>query len=316
MTEFLIIKPSSLGDVIHGLQVVQTLREQLALRISWVIQHQLAPLLEACPTVDEVYPFYRDGGLSAFYRLIRSIRQKRYDAVLDLQGLARSGLLTFWAKSARKIGRRDAREGVRLCYNEQISLPQAGQKAHAIDILLQFCPCFGLAPQLKGKLCFQTQPSLDALTLTHLFAKQPILLFPNSRRPEKRWALFPALTDQLLRTFPHKTVVWAGQEVLPERIDWPRDRFYNLIGKTTLTDLPLLIKAASVVVSNDSGPMHLTAALQKPLIALFGPTDPNQYGPYPLSQLQHQVLKARLGKMEYLEVKEILEALAVLLKEN
>ena len=314
MPEFLIVKPSSLGDIIHGLQVVQTLKEQISeMKVSWIVRDTFAPLVEACDTVDHIYPFYRKGGCSGFYRLIQKIRKKKFDKVLDMQGLARSGLMTFFAKAERKIGRSDAREGARICYPEITSLPPSGPGAHAIEILLQFCKKFDLAPELKGRLQFKPTPS-DNIP-EGLLEKKPILLFPNSRRPEKEWPHFGSLTSRLFTEIPDCTVAWVGNDPIPQPQEGSSHGFYNLLGRTSLTDLPTLIEAASIVISNDSGPMHLAAAMDTPVLALFGPTAPEMYGPYPLDKPSHCVVQAPQGDLKQLKVETVLNALRPMLKD-
>ena len=108
----LVIKPSSLGDIVHALQVVQTLaRERPDCRISWVVRERFAGLVQAAPFVHEVIIFRRRDGWREFLRLLRQLRQREFDAVWDMQGLLRSGLMTAAARAPEKWGRRDAREG-------------------------------------------------------------------------------------------------------------------------------------------------------------------------------------------------------------
>jgi ADP-heptose:LPS heptosyltransferase len=101
--DILIIKPSSLGDIIHGLQVAQSLKaQQPDTRITWVAREIFAPLVEACACVDEVIVFHRKAGWAGLRQCIREIRARRYDWVWDMQGLARSGLMTWRARAGRK----------------------------------------------------------------------------------------------------------------------------------------------------------------------------------------------------------------------
>ena len=112
MQSLLVIKPSSLGDIVHALQVVQTLaRERPDCRISWVVRERFAGLVQAAPFVHEAIIFRRRDGWRAFVQLLRQLRQRRFDAVWDMQGLLRSGLMTAAARAPQKWGRRDAREG-------------------------------------------------------------------------------------------------------------------------------------------------------------------------------------------------------------
>ena len=127
MTELLIIKPSSLGDIVHGLQVATSLKAQLGdLRISWIVRDIFAPIVRACEAVDQVYVFERNAGTKGFLRLMREVRKVRFDYVFDMQGLLRTGLMTSRTLARRKVGRADAREWSGIFYDEKVPLPPDG----------------------------------------------------------------------------------------------------------------------------------------------------------------------------------------------
>ncbi|HRI82098.1 MAG TPA: glycosyltransferase family 9 protein, partial [Opitutaceae bacterium] len=133
MTELLIIKPSSLGDIVHGLQVATSLKSQCKdLRISWIVRDIFAPLVRACEAVDQVHVFERAGGAKGFLRLMREVRQTKFDYVFDMQGLLRSGLMTSRARAAKKVGRTDAREMAGMFYDLKVPLPPEGRRSHAL----------------------------------------------------------------------------------------------------------------------------------------------------------------------------------------
>lgn len=103
MTEILIIKPSSLGDIVHALQVATSLKAQCAgLRISWVVREMFAPIVRACEAVDQVYVFERAAGAKGFLKLTTEIRKTKFDFVFDMQGLLRTGLMTSRALAKKK----------------------------------------------------------------------------------------------------------------------------------------------------------------------------------------------------------------------
>jgi ADP-heptose:LPS heptosyltransferase len=115
----LIIKPSSMGDIIHGLLVAEAIQAQLPnVSIDWVVRREFAELVDAASVIDQTFIFKRTGGIRGFVRLMRAIRAQRYDVVIDLQGLARTGILTRVARAPRKLGRSDARECAWLGYTE------------------------------------------------------------------------------------------------------------------------------------------------------------------------------------------------------
>ncbi len=298
MRDILVVKPSSLGDIVHGLLIAESIRRQLPdTRISWVVRDLFAPIVEACPTVNgDRLIFHRSAGLRGLFSIMKEIRQRRYDVVLDMQGLARSGMMTFAARSPRKLGRRDAREGASLACNEIIALPATAPDCHAVEILAELLPTLDLEKTIPEALTF-TAPE-NAVALAELAKSRPILLFPDSRRPEKEWPHFAELTLRLLNSLENRTIAWAGTSDFPAPEEaLQSSHFHDLRGRTTLGELPALIASAGSVVCNDSGPMHIAAAVGVPVVALFGPTDPRRYGPYPLDSPRHHVLSAPVGRL-------------------
>ncbi len=306
MSELLIIKPSSLGDIVHGLQVVSSIKAQRPeWRVSWVVRDIFAPLVRACAAVDHIYVFRRHDGVRGFFKLMQEVRQTQFDLLLDLQGLLRTGLMTKWAQAKRKVGRSDAREGAGLFYDEKVQMPPAGHHRHALEILLPFCAAAGAEPVLKGGLRFREMERLNLSFMDPRRGVKPILMFPDSRREEKKWSGFAQFSALLVRELGRK-VVWAGNAYIPCREMFPDGTFLNLTGNTSLTSLSSLIQKADWVVSNDSGPMHLAAALGVKTVGIFGPTDPRLYGPYPLSAPTTFVVQAPVGDLRLLAAKEVL----------
>jgi heptosyltransferase-1 len=303
MTELLVIKPSSVGDIVHGLQVVQSIKDQApSTRVTWVVRDRFAALVESCATVDEFLVFRRDDGPSAFVDLLRQIRRKRYDCVLDLQGLARSGLMTAAARAARKIGRGDAREGAGLFYRERAPLPRSGREAHAVEILLEFLPLLGLKPVTGTPLRYAP---LDLATIDPQLGQEPtIVLCPHSRRAEKEWSGFRELARQLARERPDRVIVWTSDRT--DAAGPTGSSFVDLSGRTSLAQLVALISSADLVVANDSGPIHIAAALGRPVVTLFGPTSARRYGPYPVDSPDHHVVLAPDGDLSRLDVQTVL----------
>ena len=306
MTEILIIKPSSLGDIVHGLQVATSLKAQCeGLRISWIVREMFAPLVRACTAVDQTYIFERAGGAKAFLKLMREVRKTKFDYVFDMQGLLRTGLMTSRALAKHKVGRTDAREMAGVFYKEKVPLPPDGRRSHALDILLQFCPVLGAKAELRGTLKFREVESLNLKFADGRGGAKPILMFPDSRRAEKRWGGFKQFTELLLREDRSRKIVWAGNNYLPDRSAFPDGQFLNLTGNTSLVSLPSLIRRADWVITNDSGPMHLAAALGVRTFGIFGPTDPRLFGPYPLNGPTNFVVQAPVGDLKLLPARDV-----------
>src|ERR1700749_4712527 len=108
MPEMLIIKPSALRDIVHGLQVAASIKAQRPeWRISWIVRDIFSPLVRACTAVDRVYVFRRHEGVRGFSRMMREVRKSEFDVVLDFQGLLRTAIMAKWARGKRKVGRAD-----------------------------------------------------------------------------------------------------------------------------------------------------------------------------------------------------------------
>ncbi len=269
-----------------------------------------APLVRACRTVDHTYVFHRKGSVWGFVKLIREIRQTQFDWVLDLQGLLRSGILCKGARAKNKAGRSDAREGARWLYPVNVPLPPTGAESHALEILMEFKRLFGQEPTGLPPIRFDAtlgQASRDALSTP---PAERLMIFPESRRAEKEWPHFQTLTGMLLEQTPDLQLVWVAtnriEPQFPASGFEASGRFVNLSGRTAIDELPALIDSANLVLANDSGPMHLAAAMQKEVVALFGPTDPNRYGPW--GQL-HNVLAAPDADLGNLPTEQVAECL-------
>ena len=309
MQSLLVIKPSSLGDIVHALQVVQTFaRERPDCRISWVVRERFAGLVQAAPFVQEVIIFRRRGGWWAFLQLLRQLRGKQFDAVWDMQGLLRSGLMTAAARAPLKWGRTDAREGAGFFYNRTVGTPTSPGPHHALEILQAFLPAAGVRPRLDFPLKLKTE---TAYKWRPFFAGDPrnsFVIFTDSRGAEKEWPRYNELTALIFQAIPESRVVWcAGQAATPE-ITVPAGRFLNLTG-CPLDEMIALVRRPATFIGNDSGPMHLSAASGNRVLAIFGPTAPQRFGPFPLDNPKHRAVQAPEGRLADLDPAAVLAAL-------
>jgi lipopolysaccharide heptosyltransferase I len=294
----LIIKPSSLGDVIHALPVLKGLRHRYPdARISWLISTACADLLAGHPDLDEIIPFDRkrygrigrDWAVTwEFVHFVRGLRARGFDLVLDLQGLFRSGFLA-WASGARtRLGFAGSREFAWLFYTRRITVP--GSDVHAVDRYYLLAEVLGFA---DVPITFDLPVDPEArLQVERLLAAQGVdpgrdyvVIAPGTRWETKRWPTEHFV--ELVRRLSQETgvaVVLAGspdEAALAEGIAAGAGvPVANVAGRTTLPQMVALVDGAAAVVMNDTGPMHLAAALDKPMIALFGPTNPQRTGPY------------------------------------
>lgn len=309
MQSLLVIKPSSLGDIVHALQVLQILaRERPDCRITWVVRERFAGLVQAAPFVHEAIIFRRRDGGRAFLSLLRQLRRRRFDAVWDMQGLLRSGLMTAAARAPVKWGRRDAREGAGLFYHRRVNLPAGPGPHHALDVLQQFLRADGVTPRLDFPL--QLKPGA-AYPWQPFFAGDPrdtFVIFTDSRGAEKAWPRFNELTALILRALPGSRVAWcAGRPAKPE-VAVPPERFLNLTG-CPMDEMIALVRQPATFIGNDSGPMHLSAASGNRVLAIFGPTSPERFGPYPLTAPKHLAVTAPDGRLDRLEPAAVLAKL-------
>ena len=309
MQSLLVIKPSSLGDIVHALQVLQTFaRERPDCRISWVVRERFAGLVQAAPFVHEAIIFRRRDGWQAFWKLLRQLRGRRFDAVWDMQGLLRSGLMTGAARAPQKWGRRDAREGAGFFCNRRVNLPEGTGPHHALDILQQFLRADGVTPRLEFPLALRSGPRFPWQEFFRGDARNNFVIFTDSRGAEKQWPRFNELTALIFRAIPESRVAWcAGQPGKPEVVV-PPERFLNLTG-CPMDQMIALVRQPAVFIGNDSGPMHLSAASGNRVLAIFGPTSPQRFGPYPLTAPKHRAVEAPGGQLDRLDAAMVLAAL-------
>ncbi len=309
MKSLLVIKPSSLGDIVHALQMVQAVARQRAdLRISWVVRDRFAGLVEAAPFVHEVIPFRRRDGWRGFWHLLCELRARRFDAVWDLQGLLRSGLMTAAAPAPKKWGRRDAREGAGWFYTDRVELPVGNGPHHALQILLPFARTLGVEPRLEFPLVLKPDPAFPWQGFFDGDPRNTFVIFTDSRGVGKEWPRYGELTELIFAELPDSRVVWcAGKATTPDFTP-PPGRFLNLCG-CPLDEMIALVRQPAVFVGNDSGPMHLSAASGNRVLAIFGPTSPQRFGPYPLESAKHCAVSAPGGRLDRLEPMAVLTAL-------
>lgn len=270
----LIIKPSSLGDIVHTLPAVAAIREaNPAAKITWVINPEWAPLLRGNRDIDHVHIFPRGEfrGLGAPKSLLPWLKKTRAlhpDVAVDFQGLLRSALIARLSGARESFGLSDAREGSRLFYHH---VARVDRRAHAVDRYLKLAEIFG-AP-LRGPVRFSL-PTGDELPRFDEHERF-VLLHPFARGRGK------SLTDRAVREFCEACaparVVLVGKSKL--RVQAP-ENCIDLTNQTTLLQLVRLIRMASFVVSVDSGPMHIAAALTDRLVSIHTWTDPRRVGPY------------------------------------
>jgi len=305
----LVIKPSSLGDIVHGLQIMQTVARQMPkCRITWVARDRFVPLVEAAPFIAEVIHFRRKAGLRGLWEMLKTLRGRHFDAVWDMQGLLRSGLMTAAARAPQKWGRRDSREGAGMFYTGRIALPEGSGPHHAIRILQGFPLNIGLSAEVTIPLELKPVPVFPWSPFFHNNPDRQFVIFTDSRGAEKQWRGFDALTRLIWEKIPGSRVAWcAGHPATPAGTP-PTDRFLNLTG-CPLDEMIALCRQPSVFIGNDSGPMHLSAATGNQVLAIFGPTSPLRFGPWPVGSPRTRSIQAPGGVLADLTAGAVMAAL-------
>lgn len=274
----LVVKLSALGDLFHAMPVIHLLKTHYGCEVDWVTQPEYAELAACHRDVDRVIAFPRKGGLSAWRRFAKELREQHYDLVLDLQGLFKSGVVLGLSRATRKIAPSSPREGAAWFARE---VPRsAADSPHALDRLLDTLRHLELP---TGPLAWP----LDFPPADPLPGRRPRLaVAPKSRWPAKDWPLerFADALRRLRAASDVDVVVIGGPddhdagETLVQALN--RERVWNLCGKTPLIHLGSQLREVDCLLCNDSGPMHFAAAVGTPLVALFGPTDPEKTGPW------------------------------------
>lgn len=305
----LIIKPSSLGDIVHGLQVVRN--AALAwpdCHITWVVRDRFAGLVEAAPFIHEVIHYRRKEGWRGLRDVMRSLRARKFDLVWDMQGLLRSGLMTAAARSSTKWGRADARECAGLFYQAKVPLPAGPGLWHAVPILQGFLRKADVEETIRFPLPLDDGPDFSWFPFFNGDPRKQFVIFTDSRGVGKEWPKFSELTRLIWDNIPDSRVAWcAGQNTAPEG-EIPKGRFLNLTG-CPMDEMIELVRRPSTFIGNDSGPMHLSAALGNRVLAIFGPTAPERFGPWPPGADNTAAVRAPGGVLMDLKPQAVLDRL-------
>jgi heptosyltransferase I len=284
-----LIKPSALGDVVQTLPILSVLRERFPqAEISWLVNRELGELLVGHPHLDQIIPFDRRGNWSNWMQLLRDLRRRRFDLVFDLQGLLRTGVMTLATGAALRVGLETAREGAHLACH--YTIPDTGRLVPAHLRYWKVAEAVGL-----GELRRQAVVSFDSEV--RLWRRQtlgrvrpPLLaVHPGAQWITKRWPVekFAAVAGRAMRAYGFSVVILGSRAEQPVaaqlesllRQERPAGVVRNLCGQTTLKQLGACLAEADLVLTNDSGPMHLAAALGTPVVAVFTCTSPQLSGP-------------------------------------
>ena len=289
----LIIKPSSLGDVVRTLPILAGLRQRHRdARISWMVRPDCAVVLRNNADLDEIIEFDRHfyGRLLThpraawqFARFSAGLGKRHFDLVLDLQGLFRSGFLSLCSRAKVRLGFAHGRELAPWFYTRRVVVGR--QREHIVDSMWRFAEVLGFG-NMEKRFDIAPDATAEAAVKAILPGRDYVAILIGGTAGAKRWPLghFAALVDTIVGGYDMAAVLLgAGDDevrLAGELAAMTGGRAVNLVGKTSLAEAIEVIRRGGLVVGNDSGPLHIGAALGVALVGLYGPTDPAVVGPW------------------------------------
>ena len=296
----LIVKLSAIGDVIHTLPSLAALRRLYPdAHITWVIEEDSSDIIEGHPCLDRVIISRRKKWLRSLKRLhdvrktidemasfVATLRDRKYDLVVDFHGLMKSSLVVLLSGGRRKLGYDSMQELSGLFLGEKI---HEDMNKHAVDRYLDLPRHLGAnveKPEFAIHIGEENRNRVDNLLKESGISMEDsfVSVNPVAFWDTKLWEndKFARLCDRITEELEMKIVFTGGHnrktvEHIQSLMNSPS---VDLAGRTTLRDLAYLYKLSDIIITTDSGPMHVSAAVGTPTVALFGPTDPARTGPY------------------------------------
>ncbi|MBN2375324.1 MAG: glycosyltransferase family 9 protein [Sedimentisphaerales bacterium] len=294
----LIIKPSSLGDVVRCLPVLAGLRQRYrTARISWLIRPDCAAVLENSPNLDELIEFDRRhygrigrhrSATIDFLVFLNQLRKKNFDLILDLQGLFRSGFISWCSLASVRIGFAQAREFAPVFYTHRVNMGRKSE--HVVDSYWRFAEKLGFGELPKTfEVSINPEDELagQGILRQHLSGDGKFMvMLPGGTAPAKRWSAskFAGLAEMISSRYDIRPVLLGAgsceRDIARQIVNESKCIVIDLVDRTNLSQAMAILKRASLVVGNDSGPLHIGAALGVAVIGIYGPTDPSVVGPY------------------------------------
>jgi len=285
----LIVRLGAIGDVANALVLATALKSaRPGMHLGWAVHDLAAPLVHGHPDVDQAHVWRRRRGPDELASFLGGVRAEGYALALDLQRTLKSALIARLSRAPRVVGfdRKRAKELSWLWTREQI--PPGRPDAHMVVQYLEFARYLGV-PVFGAVHRFPEDPPAEAFAdaLVRELGRPPVVLNLGASKPENRWpaARFGELGRRVLAELDLPLVLTGGPGDEPLGAEaWaalgPAPEARNLVGRTRLLELLELLRRARLVVSCDTGPMHLAAAVQTPVVALFGPANPSRTGPF------------------------------------
>ncbi|MBX3398828.1 MAG: glycosyltransferase family 9 protein [Gemmataceae bacterium] len=286
-----ILKPSALGDIVHALPVLTALRERFPnSHISWVVNRGFEPLLAGHPHLDATIPFdrgaYRSVASSLRYSwtFTNRLRRERFDLVIDLQGLLRTGLMCAATGSPRRVGFANAREGATRFYTHRIEVPDA-DRIHAVDRYWRIAESLGCKGDKQFIVPVRESETLAVRQELSTAPRPWIAVAPGAKWVTKRWppAQFAVLLAKAQNEFGGTVLLVGASDDNPLSATIANrltGSVRDFTGRTSLPKLAALLNLCDLMVANDTGPLHLAAAMGRPCVAPYTCTKTVLHGPY------------------------------------
>ena len=306
----LIIKLSAIGDVVHTLPFLEVLKKGFPeARIDWLVEEAASRIIEGHPAINGIIISRRKSwqeqmrkGRNIFpvigeaARFLKDVRSREYDLIIDLQGLLKSGILIGLSKGKRKVGMSGSREGARLFLNERPI--RVDYDRHAINRYLKVAESLGCdSARWDGHIPVSAPDRrlIDQILVSSGIDKKPLVAInPIAKWRTKLWRpeRFAILADRI-RDEMGCEVIFTGsnldEQIIGDITAMMKTRPLNLAGQTNLKELAYFYSRCTLLITTDTGPMHMAAAMGCPVVALFGPTAPSRTGPYGKG---HKVIRA------------------------
>jgi predicted lipopolysaccharide heptosyltransferase III len=285
MQNILVIKLRYIGDVLLATPVLRALRERFPeARLTMAVNRGTEEILKRNPDVNEVLVVER-GGLGAQLRFVRGLRRRCFDCVLDLTDGDRSAILARLIRAPIRIGFNDEHRWRGLLYTLVVPVPEG---FHRVERDLEAVRPLGIIPK-SGPLVLHTAPEDEEgasrlLSELGVSGSRFVMIQPGARYWFKAWPAerFAELADRLADAFGRRVLVGGDEKdrgVAETIRNTARSAPVVLAGRTTLLQYVAIMKRCDLFVGNDNGPMHMAAALEVPVVALFGPSNPREWGP-------------------------------------
>ena len=297
----LIIKPSSLGDIIHALPTLAVLRSRFPdASITWLVKSEWAEILDGNPNLNEVLSVNFD--ITKWPSLIRMLRGKGFDLVIDLQGLLRSALLAKLSGASIVVGFAKGREGSPWFYSHQVPLLITEGKSwrswdmHAVDRNL--CVAKFLGANLAVPQFWLPNHDDDQKIVCEWLhesgvreSDRLVAMAPMTRHAIKNWPVeqFIKVAQSLVKFDQVKVLLIGTKDTKVSRLfeQVLGTRVVNFMGKTRVRQLSAVFDRVELLIANDSAPLHIAVARGRPIVAIFGPTNPKATGPYGFQHSPH-----------------------------